>query len=50
MVARTNCFGGGEGFDVFFLLELQVGALVLLDALFLGAQRIGPLLQEMQPR
>jgi hypothetical protein len=31
-----------------YLLELQVGALVVLDALFFGAQRIGPLLQELQ--
>jgi hypothetical protein len=33
-----------------YLLEVQVGALVLLDALFFGAQRIGPLLQELQSR
>jgi hypothetical protein len=32
------------------LLELQVGAIVLADALFVGAQSIGPLLQQLQSR
>uniref|UniRef100_K3YUP8 Rhodanese domain-containing protein n=1 Tax=Setaria italica TaxID=4555 RepID=K3YUP8_SETIT len=44
---RRQAAKEGLGYRLVFTGRL-VGALVLLDALFLGAQRIGPLLQEMQ--
>ncbi|AQK72309.1 Rhodanese-like domain-containing protein 11 chloroplastic [Zea mays] len=46
---RAQAAREGLGYRLVFTGRL-VGALVLLDALFLGAQRIGPMLQEMQPR
>ncbi|PWZ21587.1 Rhodanese-like domain-containing protein 11, chloroplastic, partial [Zea mays] len=46
---RAQAAKEGLGYRLVFTGRL-VGALVLLDALFLGAQRIGPMLQEMQPR
>ncbi|CAO2197306.1 unnamed protein product [Urochloa humidicola] len=44
---RRQAAKEGLGYRLVFTGRL-VGALVLLDALFLGAQRIGPLLQDMQ--
>jgi len=46
---RRQAAKEGLGYRLVFTGRL-VGALVLLDALFLGAQRIGPLLQELQSR
>ncbi|TVU29425.1 hypothetical protein EJB05_20990, partial [Eragrostis curvula] len=44
---RAQAAKEGLGYRLLFTGRL-VGALVLLDALFFGAQRIGPLLQELQ--
>uniref|UniRef100_A0A0D3F751 Rhodanese domain-containing protein n=2 Tax=Oryza TaxID=4527 RepID=A0A0D3F751_9ORYZ len=46
---RAQAVKEGLGYRLIFTGRL-VGALVLVDALFLGAQRIGPLLQELQSR
>uniref|UniRef100_A0A0E0CMT9 Rhodanese domain-containing protein n=1 Tax=Oryza meridionalis TaxID=40149 RepID=A0A0E0CMT9_9ORYZ len=46
---RAQAAKEGLGYRLIFTGRL-VGALVLVDALFLGAQRIGPLLQELQSR
>jgi hypothetical protein len=47
---KSSLFYKANERHLIYLLELQLGALVLLDALFFGAQRIGPLLQELQSR
>nr|CAB3447118.1 unnamed protein product [Digitaria exilis] len=46
---RRQAAKEGLGYRLVFTGRL-VGALVLVDALFLGVQRIGPLLQELQSR